>query len=426
MFNNQKLKHMKKITLFFFCFCLLSISLSYGQDTCGAPGIATIGINSVGTINGTVENGCSWPTAGTFGEWYSYTATVDGVVTITSDLAQNDGATNSDDTRLSVFTGSCGALTCLVRADDVAAGNFLTTVTFAVTTGTTYYLLWDDRWSEAPFDFELTESAVACPGALPFLDDFTDPNTFLSCWEIIDNDNDGFGWFYVDYDLNDDMVPDGNPMVASASWDDTAGALNPDNWLISPLIDLTPYSSGDVIELSWDVRGIDPDFAAENYSVYAATSNTITNLTSSSTSFTETLASNDPDMDGNGNFESRSLDISALAGQSIYIAFRHHAVSDQFVLNIDNIAINGTLSVSDIENEGFNYFYNKNGAILNLVSSKAPLSNIEIYSILGQNVMSKSLKSLTESIDVSALTDGLYLAKVNIGGIFKTIKFLKE
>jgi hypothetical protein len=131
-------------------------------------------------------------------------------------------------------------------------------------------------------------------------------------------------------------------------------------------------------------------------------------------------------MDGNGNFESRSLNISALAGQSIYIAFRHHAVSNQFVLNIDNIAINGTLSVNDIENDGFNYFYNKTSDILNLESSKAPLSHIEIYSILGQNVISKSLTSLTESIDVSSLTDGLYLARVNIGGHSKTIKFLKE
>jgi hypothetical protein len=131
-------------------------------------------------------------------------------------------------------------------------------------------------------------------------------------------------------------------------------------------------------------------------------------------------------MDGNGDFESRSLNISALAGQSIYIAFRHHAVSNQFVLNIDNIAINGTLSVSDIENEGFNYFYNKNSDILNLESSKDPLSHIEIYSLLGQNVISKSLKSLTESIDVSSLTDGLYLARVYVGGHLKTIKFLKE
>jgi hypothetical protein len=390
------------------------------------PGTASVGITSVGTIDGTLDNGCAWGTPGTFGEWYAYTATIDGVVTVSSDLPQNDGTTNSDDTRLSIFTGTCAGLTCLGGSDDVSDSNFLTTAGFAVENGTTYYLHWDDRWSDAPFDFEITETAVNCPdGSLPFSDDFSDPNTLLVCWERIDEDGDGFSWFTADYDIDGDMVPDGNPMLGSASWDSNDGALNPDNWLISPQIDLTPYNSGDTIDLTWDARGIDPDFAAENYSVYVATSNSIVDFTASSTTFTETLASNDPDMDGSGNFESRTLDISALAGQTVYIAFRHHAVSDQFVLNIDNIAVNFTLGLNDFETNVFTHNYNRDVKILNMESSNMAMTNIEIYSLLGQNVISKSLTSITESIDVSSLNDGVYIDKVNINGNFKTNKFVK-
>jgi hypothetical protein len=416
---------MKTIT--FFVLGLFSIHLCYAQDTCESSAVATPGINSVGTINGTFQNNGVWASPGSAGEWYRYTASIDGVVTITSDLPQNDGATNSNDTRLSVSIGTCNALIYLTRADDISNGNLLTSITFKVTTGLTYYLLWDDRWSNKPFDFELTESEVNCPdGSLPFADNFSDPNTLLSCWETIDNNYDGFGWFAKDYDINEDNLPDGNPTVASASKDIVAGALNPDNWLISPMIDLTPYSSGDVIELTWDARSLDPNLAQENYSVYAATSNAISTLVSSGISFSETLASNDPDMDGFGNFESRSLNLSALAGQTIYVAFRHHDVSNASVLNIDNIAINLTLNVNEFEKADFKYFYNDNNDNLTLESSKAEMSYVEIYCLLGKKIISKPLATNSENINLFGLNDGIYLVKVQINGAIKTIKFVKS
>ena len=54
------------------------------------------------------------------------------------------------------------------------------------------------------------------------------------------------------------------------------------------------------------------------------------------------------------------------------------------------------------------------------------MASVSIYSLLGQNVMSKTLKNTSESINVSSLTDGIYLAKINSDGSSKTIKFIKH
>ena len=54
------------------------------------------------------------------------------------------------------------------------------------------------------------------------------------------------------------------------------------------------------------------------------------------------------------------------------------------------------------------------------------MTYIGIYSLLGQPVISRSLFSTSEAINVSPLTDGVYIAKVTVSGNSKTIKFVKS
>jgi hypothetical protein len=154
---------MKKLLLF--VSLVLGVSNSFAQLTCAtAVNIPTDGTYSVATITGTYPGNCAGGTAATTPNsmWYSYTATADGEVTITTDLPQNDGGTNSDDTRLSIITGTCAALTCYAGSDDVSGTNYLTTLTFPVANGTTYYVVWDDRWSTKPFDFDFSFATPGC------------------------------------------------------------------------------------------------------------------------------------------------------------------------------------------------------------------------------------------------------------------------
>lgn len=150
---------MKKLLLF--SFLVLGVSNVSAQLTCAtATAITADGIYTSPTITGTYVGTCigangTAPNA----RWWSYTATADGEVTLNSDMFQSTG---NDDTRVSVFTGTCGALSCYAGADDVDGANYLTTLTFPVQTGTTYYIQWDDRWLDTGFDFEFTFAVVDC------------------------------------------------------------------------------------------------------------------------------------------------------------------------------------------------------------------------------------------------------------------------
>lgn len=156
-----------------------------------------------------------------------------------------------------------------------------------------------------------------------FSEDFTGG---LGQFTATDSDGDTYNW--TAYDYNDGQ---GN-VATSESWvGGGVGPLTPDNWLISSAIDLTGASGS--ISLSWLVKGQDQAWADENYTVYVATAGDIATLSASGTTFNEIVGAT------NDAYVSRSLDVSSFAGSTIYVGFRHHNVTDQFRLNIDNVLV---------------------------------------------------------------------------------------
>jgi len=155
---------MKKITLIFGL--LFATQFSVAQDTCAsAVPISAAGVWIVDAVNGSqvpspicADNG----NGATAGEWYKYTPSQDYTVTVTSNLTINNGK----DTRVHVYTGSCGALTCYAGDDDSGAG-YLSVCTFNVVGGNTYYIAWDNRWNSSGFTFQLTEGDVVVPPPTP-------------------------------------------------------------------------------------------------------------------------------------------------------------------------------------------------------------------------------------------------------------------
>ncbi len=143
------------------------------QDTCAtALPITVAGTHVIDVINGTdiptpicAANGAIPANRPPKAEWYAYTPAQNFTVTVTSDLAINTGG----DTRLHVYTGVCGALTCLSGDDDggTIGTGFLSTATFNVTAGTTYYIAWDNRWVSTGFTFQLTEAPIVVPPPAP-------------------------------------------------------------------------------------------------------------------------------------------------------------------------------------------------------------------------------------------------------------------
>lgn len=157
-----------------------------------------------------------------------------------------------------------------------------------------------------------------------FEDDFNDKD--ISDWTVVDADGDFNAWYIFG-------ITDGSGYVYSNSWYNVA--LTPDNFLISPPIDLSSASSS--VYLNWVAGGLDYNFAAESYTVYAGTSPDVTAMTANAISFSENIGD---DPEGTGKFAHRTLDISSLAGEStIYVAFRHHNSTGQNYLSIDNVSI---------------------------------------------------------------------------------------
>jgi len=200
---------MKKIPLI--VALLFVVQLSNAQNTClTATPITTGGSFVVGTIN--VTGGAPSPicapnsTAATAGKWYAYTPSQNYTVTVTSDLNINAGG----DTRFHVYTGVCGALTCISGDDDsgvvsqVSAGTgagtstYLSVATFNVMAGTTYYIAWDNRWTANGFTFNLIQNPIIVPPPSPV--------TFTS--QTITSINNSYNICSVDMngDYRDDIV----------------------------------------------------------------------------------------------------------------------------------------------------------------------------------------------------------------------------
>ena len=176
---------------------------------------------------------------------------------------------------------------------------------------------------------------------LPFMETFDGegedtPDTWLpDGWTsfTLDDDGEEFNWYWSPGPTAD---PNGQMRSQSAYQEDgTWYALNPDNWLVTPQLYMSEISGDEIIELSFKIGtgAQTPAFKQENYSVLIST--TDTDPDSFTTLWTETLT---------GDFAQnvlylRELDLSNYAGQDVYLAFRHHDVSDMDRLFLDDVFV---------------------------------------------------------------------------------------
>jgi hypothetical protein len=149
----------------------------------------------------------------------------------------------------------------------------------------------------------------------------------LSCWNNIDNDGDNHTWQHAAPYFGNQCAHSGSDCFASASYVNNVGALTPDNWLVTPQLQLT---EGNLYTLTWFDGATDTAQPQEHYSVYVSTTgNAVANFTATPV-FTTTLTT--------ASYTQRSVDLSAYAGQNIYIAFRHNT-SGHSCLLLDDISL---------------------------------------------------------------------------------------
>ncbi|WP_084158159.1 T9SS-dependent choice-of-anchor J family protein [Gaetbulibacter saemankumensis] len=252
-----------------------------------------------------------------------------------------------------------------------------------------------------------------CDNTLPVLETF-ETNVIDVCWDVEDQDGDSYNWIWWEFS----SYYGGYKVIASHSQSSTT----PDNWIISHAIDLTSFSAGENITLSWKVRGELSYAAHEYYTVYAALGNQTSDFESSAIQRSEYT----DEVGGAGVFVTRSIDISDLAGNSVYIAFRHHNTTNQSAINIDELSITtSTLGIDDLNTDTIRHYYNRESDDLILNSPQNPFDTIEIYNILGKKVLFKRSSNNRETINLSTLQNGIYIAHMNIEERMHTIKFIK-
>ncbi len=151
-------------------------------------------------------------------------------------------------------------------------------------------------------------------------------------WTTIDADGDGNAWYI--FAPSETVDGNGNPTVfdgacmTSASY--IQSALTPDNWLISPQVELNGV-------LRMWLRGQDPGYAAEHFAVYVSTAGNTDVADFTTELIGETVAE--------GHYVEYTADLSAFEGQMGYIAIRHFNCTDQFRLNLDNFLIQDPAAV---------------------------------------------------------------------------------
>ncbi|MBQ4428327.1 MAG: choice-of-anchor J domain-containing protein [Clostridia bacterium] len=148
--------------------------------------------------------------------------------------------------------------------------------------------------------------------------DETDP--LEDGWQFIDADGDGLTWVRNSYVSGNS----GSYSIASASYD--GGARTPDNWAVTPVIEIPDEET---INLRYFVRSYSGIYL-ETYRIYVGTSDNIEEMTP----VTDDLLS-----DSDTEWHEKTVDLSDYAGQSIYVAFRHYNCTDQWRFFIDDVEV---------------------------------------------------------------------------------------
>ena len=177
-------------------------------------------------------------------------------------------------------------------------------------------------------------------------------------WTTIDNDGDGLSWVNSvnsssasGYDYTG-LAHGGNYFVYSQSYIDYVGAYDADNYLVSP----QKYSIVNGSTLSfWADNANDnyPDhFAIAVSTADTPTASSFVDVWSHSGAKSEGRTSTRHSENRYENWRSHSVDLSAYAGQNVWIAF-HHQDYDEYEIWIDDVVLTAGAKAGDRHLEGF-------------------------------------------------------------------------
>ncbi|MCF0206788.1 MAG: T9SS type A sorting domain-containing protein, partial [Bacteroidales bacterium] len=254
----------------------------------------------------------------------------------------------------------------------------------------------------------LTGLARDCSGSItefPFVEDFEGGISY--CWLNIDADEDGNSWEDASGYITSFMGHGNSTNAAmSLSYDNyISSALTPDNWLITKPFEIPEGSN---MELSFFVAAQDDDYAQEHYGVFVSTGSA--DIADFELVFEETIDANGG-AKTQGAWKQKHIDLSAYAGETIYIAWRHFNCTDQYVFLLDDIYIGVPTAVEESEMTEIAVYPNPASNMLTITNAEG--SKVVVVNALGQVVTEINNASANQTIDLSKFANGTYIVKAN-------------
>lgn len=163
---------------------------------------------------------------------------------------------------------------------------------------------------------------IISPDKVYYIDD-----SFLTglpdTWTIIDKDGDGYNWNYYRQAMTSDSYVSGD------------GALNPENYLVSPAVTLP--SRIDNVSFTFEVAsGASGDYREQYRVVVSEEPMTLENCRDAVVvrDWTELTA-----IHASKNYTLETVDLSQFKGKTIYVAILHGNCTDQYYINIRNVKL---------------------------------------------------------------------------------------
>ena len=321
---------------------------------------------------------------------------------LTAPIVTLDGPASVEVNAEATFTAVSGTATSYawtVDGQQVSATGATMNYTFTATGSYTVAVTATNAAGSNSASMTVTVFSCDHITSFPYVQDFESADVY-DCWTFIDADGDGYGWNtnYLRGEAGDDgsyMGHNGSMgLVGSASWVQQT-PLFPDNWMITPAIDVP---AGSNLYLSWFAKGQDASYAEEHYSVYIGTTGNSVNDFGSAV-FSETTTS---------EWMGHNVSLADYAGQTIYVAFRHHDVSDMFYLDIDDIKISTdqVAGIDGADNVSVSVYPNPVSTVLHVEGEGIRL--VEVIDVNGSVVASTS----AAGINVENLASGVYMVRV--------------
>lgn len=160
--------------------------------------------------------------------------------------------------------------------------------------------------------------------AFDFENDYIDGR--LNGWKTIDADGDSYNWTLSP--IGEGYGHNGSDgAVFSYSYSNYSGALNPNNYLVSPQMTITSNNH----HVSFWASALDEDYPADHFGLAVSTTGTgIADFTMLQ-EWTMTAKQ--------GGWHEYSVDLNSYVGQDVYIAIRHFNSQDNFCLVVDDVFV---------------------------------------------------------------------------------------